>query len=255
MINDFILERVEKLKKEKGIISIAVTGSYARNEEEKYSDIDILCIKKRKKASKIETIDGKYFVISYHTEKEIEDIFNTPNKASRYLYGLKSSTILFDSDNYFNKIKERAKAFSWTESLIKKRDQYINDEFIGWLEEINKSTQGLLTNDIGKMIMGLHGLTFGMFDIISIYKEILIKSDNTYFTQIVESMNDNDDFVRNSYIAFGIEKNNGVGERTKAGLEVFFHTFNEVKSVLSSKNRKIILKEIDEIRKDLNYKI
>ena len=249
MIKDFILDRVEKLKKENGIISIALTGSYARNQEEKYSDIDILCIKKRKKASKIETIDGKYFVISYHTKKEIEDIFNTPNKASRYLYGLKSSAILFDPENYFNKIKERANAFSWTESLIKKRDQYINDEFIGWLEEINKSIQGLIKNDIGKMIMGLHGLTFGMFDIISIYKKILIKSDNTYFTQIVESMNENNTFVRNSYIAFGVENNNGVTQRTKAGLVVFFHTFNEVKSVLSSKNRKIIQNKIDEIKK------
>ncbi len=36
MIKDFILKRVESLKKEKGIISIAIMGSYARNEEEKY---------------------------------------------------------------------------------------------------------------------------------------------------------------------------------------------------------------------------
>ncbi len=101
--------------------------------------------------------------------------------------------------------------------------------------------------------MGLHGLTFGMFDIISLYKKILIKSDNTYFSQIIESMEANHNFVNNSYIAFGIEKNSGITERTKAGLEVFFQSFNEVKNVLSSKNRKTIKKKIDEIKNDLNY--
>ncbi|MDK2951037.1 MAG: hypothetical protein PWQ77_702 [Kosmotogales bacterium] len=251
MIKDFILKRVETLKKESGIISIALVGSYARNEENEFSDIDILCLKTRKKESKIEIIDKKYFVISYLNKKELEETFTSPVKASKNISGLKTSVILFDPKNYFLNIKKRAKNFLWDEEMIQKRNKYINAEFLGWIEEINKSLQGLILNDMGKMIMGLHGLTFGMFDIISIYKCLLIKSDNSFFPQVIQSMNKNVKFVKNSFLAFGIDKSDGIIGRTVAGFEVFFQAYFTVKEVLYQKNRDIIEHKILEINNSI----
>jgi predicted nucleotidyltransferase len=251
MIKDFILKRVETLKKENGIISVALVGSYARNEENEFSDIDILCLKTRKKEPKIEIIDKKYFVISYLNKKVLEETFTSPIKASKNISGLKTAVILFDPKNYFLKVKKRAENFLWDEALLKKREKYVNEEFLGWMEEINKSLQGLILNDKGKMIMGLHGLTFGMFNIISIYKCLLIKSDNSFFPQVIQSMNKNVKFVKNSFLAFGIEKSNGITERIVAGFEVFFQTYFTAKEVLYQKNRDIIEHKILEIKNSI----
>ncbi len=251
MIKDFILKRVETLKKENGIISVALVGSYARNEENEFSDIDILCLKTRKKEPKIEIIDKKYFVISYLNKKALEETFTSPIKASKNISGLKTAVILFDPKNYFLKVKKRAENFLWDEALLKKREKYVNEEFLGWMEEINKSLQGLILNDKGKMIMGLHGLTFGMFNIISIYKCLLIKSDNSFFPQVIQSMNKNVKFVKNSFLAFGIDKSNGIAERTVAGFEVFFQTYFTAKEVLYQKNRDIIEHKILEINNSI----
>ena len=253
MINKNILNKVEELKKN-NYEAIALMGSYARGEEKKYSDIDIVCFLKGNDDEKdpiINFIDNKYVVISFLNDKSVSNIFSNPKEITEYLYGIKTAKILYDKNKYLYNLIIKANKFNWTNDIQKKANNIVSKEFVGYLEEVQKAIQGLLINDIGRMLNGLHGLTFGIFNIIRIQKGIILQGENTFFNQIIDYYKKDNYFNDLSRIAFGIDKSI-ISERVIAGLKLFDKVTTEFFSIICPEDKyiiKYIKNEINDIIK------
>ncbi|MCG8569786.1 MAG: nucleotidyltransferase domain-containing protein [Spirochaetes bacterium] len=241
MLDKCILKKIEELKKQ-DYNAIALMGSYARGDEKKYSDVDIVCFLKDNDTEKkaiINFIDNKYVVISFLNTKTVANIFSNPKEITEYLYGLKTAKILFDHNKYLNNLILKAKEFKWTNEIQKKANFIASKEMVGWIEEVQKAIQGLLINDIGRMLNGLHGLTFGIFNIIRIQKGILLYGENTFFEQIINYYKNDNDFYNLSKIAFGIDKST-ISERVIAGLKLYDRITTELFDIICPEDKNVI---------------
>jgi len=239
MIDASIMEYIKFKANEKigenELNALAITGSVAKNSNDEFSDIDILCVVSdafKKVSSYIELYDGYYLSFAIIKEKDINSTFFEPEKATDFVNGFKNMIILFEKDSFLTGIREKAVNFIWDENMRKKAAEYVNREIIGWIEEVNKSLGGLKRNDYGRMINGLFGLTFGMFRILKVHGGILLESENAFFERIVEKYEYVEGLKRSSYRAFGIYGYD-IKERTTAGLNLFKIVCEIIKPSLS----------------------
>lgn len=253
MINKIIEKKVDGIDKT-DIEAIGLMGSYSRGEEKRFSDVDIVCILKgdvNKKSTFIEIIEGKYVVTSYVRLEEMERCFTEPESATEYILGLKQVKILYDTNGTFSNLKQRALNFKWTKELQLKANEIASRELVGWIEEVHKSIQGIISNDTGRMLNGIFGLTHGIFNVVRVQKGILLNGENTFYSKIIDYYGPNSRFAMLSEKAFGICPNSGIRERIVAGLLLFDLVTDDLMSVLRNEDKLPITLAKNEIRVEL----
>lgn len=225
---------------------VAVIGSYAINEEKKWSDIDLFFLVKENRNSKIEIFKNKYFVSNYYVLEDLEKYFKDTNLITSTLGALSNIKLLFDPHGHLGDLKEQAKKFTWTSVLVEQSKYLAAKKYIGFLEEAQKAIQGLADKHVGKMLNGVYGLSFGMFQVIRLRDQIQIKSDNEFFSAIHEHLHENDPIRDLSECAFGIKRTN-IEDQVEAGLEMFMHIGNSMMPYFSDEEKEYVLKLIHEI--------
>ncbi|WP_069650135.1 nucleotidyltransferase domain-containing protein [Caloranaerobacter ferrireducens] len=257
MFSESIAERIKKIDREE-LEAIALMGSYARGEACKYSDIDIVCFLKEGNEGRlpdIEIVDSKYLVISYVTREETDKWFCDPEKATECISGLRQSKVIWDPNGYLSSLKKRAEEFKWDSSLQEKANNYASRELVSWVEEVHKALQGLLFNDIGRMLNGLYGLTYGLFKVVRVQKGILLTSDNSFFKQVIDYFGEESEFAILGKEAFGIDNTLEVRERVISGLKLFDLITDMLVDILNDDDKEAILLVKDEIRRELCNKL
>ncbi len=237
------------------IESIALMGSYSRGDAKPYSDVDIVCFVKPDSSrpdQSIRIIDNKYVVVSYVTPAEADEWFLHPDKATECIGGLRKAVILYDPNHRLKQWKEKAIRFQWTEDLQQKADDYCGEQMVGWLEEVHKALQGLLSDDIGRMLNGLFGLTYGMFKILRVKHGILLEGDNSFYQKVIEHFGAGSEIGKLSEIAFGIKTEANLRVRVIAGLGLFIETAEQVmKDLKEETHKQMILFVKNEVEKEL----
>lgn len=253
MVDRILAEKLGAIDKQ-GIEAIALMGSYSRGEAETYSDIDIVCLLPtgmNKRPGSIDIIEDKYVVTSYVTIDEVEKWFVDPKLATEYILGLQKAKPLFDPNGTLAKLKLRACQFEWTEKLQAKANKMVSQELVGWMEEVHKALQGLLSNDVGRMLNGLFGLTFGIFGVVRVYKGILLDGENSIYSKIVASYGPDSRFAQLSSKAFGVGPTESIQERVVAGLLLFDTVTDEVMELLEDKDKAAVTLAKREIHHEL----
>lgn len=253
MFSQKINARIDAVDKE-NLLAIALLGSYARGEAGKYSDIDILCLSEENGADQppcIEIIDGKYVVISTVSSEEVLSWFSRPEKAVEYLGGLRTAKAIWDPQGYLCQLRRRAAELVWDESFQKKANLYAGRALLGWIEEVHKALQGVLTGDTGRMLNGLHGLTYGIFRVLRVQRGIFLSGENYFFEEVVQYFGQQSEFARLSRIAFGVESVGELAERVWAGLELFCLTADLLSEVLSDDVKEAVLFVVKEVTEEM----
>ena len=107
-MNKIFQNTIEKVKKDKEIIAIAIFGSYARNEP--YKDIDLCLFLKNKKYNKTQLSKKKLEYASENEKYDIQIFQQLPIYIRKRI--LKEAKILYCKDEdmlydiYFQKLKE-----------------------------------------------------------------------------------------------------------------------------------------------------
>lgn len=254
MLSNIIMQRINKINRE-NLEAIALMGSYARNVAKKYSDIDIVCFLKdgiADQPTEIEVVDKKYIVISYCTNKDVETWFSDPEKVTEYVSGLRSAKKVWDPYGFLGDLRERAIQFQWDNTLQLKANEYASKQLVLWIEEVHKALTGLQINDIGRMLNGLFGLTFGLFQVIRVQRGILLSSDNSFFQQVIDHFGDQSYFTLLSKKAFGIGDPLEIRERVLAGIKLFDYITDMLIDILREDDKKAILFVKDEIKREIH---
>ncbi len=241
MLENIIPKILEQIDKD-SVISIGLTGSHARGTALKYSDIDILCIVGNKVdlcPVDIQMIEGKYVVTSYITMEELENCFIDPVKATLYIKGLANLQVLWDPAYYLTEVKDRAGNFCWDENLQSKANEEFSRELVSWVEEVNKSLNGLLTEDTGLMLNGVFGLSHGLFNIVKLQRGILLDSENDLYSQVISTFEGDQQLTELSSMVFGVMPC-PLKERVKAGLLLFHIITDKMMDIIKEDDKKII---------------
>lgn len=243
---------IEKLKKDK-TKAIALMGSFARGDEKKYSDVDIVCFtdKKEEKEPIIKIIDDRYVVVSFVNEKEVNHSFTNPSQISAFIQGLQIAKILWDPNKYLEKLQEKAKKFKWNKAIQEKANRHVSKELVGWVEEALKAVQGAKHNDVGRMLSGLFGLSHGMLNILRIQKGVLLKGENTTFEQVTEKIKDNPKLVLLLNVVFCTREKLSLKEQTVAGLKCFLVVTDYLDNIIQKQDRIVIDYARGVIKKEL----
>lgn len=253
MYSQKIIARIDAIDKTK-LLAIALMGSYARGEAGKYSDIDIVCFSEASAEGQsplIEVIDEKYLVISFVSSGEVQSWFTQPEKATEYIGGLRFAQPIWDPTGYFAELQKRAFGFVWDESLQQKANIYASKSLFGWLEEVHKALQGLLMGDTGRMLNGLQGLTYGIFNVVRVQRGTMLSGENYFFEEVLNSFGQHSEFARLSRIAFGVGKGVELSERVLAGLQLFCQTVDMLSDSLSEDVKDGIMFVAREVKEEL----
>ena len=239
MFTDKINQKIQSIEKE-NLLGISLMGSHSRGDFGKFSDIDIVCFTKEViKDVEVFIIDKKLIVISYVTDKEVENWFTSPEKITEILYGLTKLITIWDSNNYLKNLKNRANSFTWNDDLSKKIHKYVNKELTLLIEEVNKGIQGLINKDKGRMLNCIFGLSHILAKIICVKKRILIKGDNYQYEQVLNGYKEQLEITILLKKVFG-ENPIELEERVKAGLQLFKEISTEFKDEMDKETLKMI---------------
>jgi len=252
-IDALLARKVNEIDKSE-VEAIGLMGSYSRGEAKLYSDVDLVCLLKQgltEKEATIEIIEDTYVVTSYVTIAEMEECFTDPDSATVNILGLQQVKILYDLNETFENLRVRAYQFRWTEDLQAKANELVSKELVGWIEEVHKALQGFISDDVGRMLNGIFGLTYGIFTIVRKQKGILLNGENSFYTKIVGYYGFDSSFAKLAEKAWGIGATKSIKERVVAGLLLFDEVTDELMGVLREEDKPAVVLAKREIHVEL----
>ncbi len=215
--------------------AIAILGSYAREVQRPFSDVDVLCLAGSDQVvadQEPRNCGGVYVTVSFADACVVEDWFTQPAAAVSVIQGLRDGQAYWDPQQQFAAIQRRARAFVWGPEMQKRANLYANQQLMRWLEEVYKAMQGLEDIHVGRILQGLHGLTFGLVDVLTVQQGVLLESDNSFLDQLTRRLHDELGFLRWSQRAFGLYGTYTIQDRVWAGLHLFCWTVDFLEDVL-----------------------
>jgi hypothetical protein len=229
--------------------AIALTGSRARNDHGNFSDLDLVRFLNTDHPQPARTflIDGLFVVVSNVTPTETRQLFLHPEKATRYVAGLRTALPLWDPNRTLHRLIRRARAFTWTQAMQQKANAWASRELVGWIEEAQKGLEGLLRNDEGRLLNARHGLSWGLLGVMRVQQGILITSENTTHSQVFARLGKNSPWTRLARQAFGIEPI-PLRHQVIAGLRLYILTATRLRPTLQRADRPLIEEAVKRIR-------
>ncbi len=246
-MNEVIVEYIETLNLE-DYQAIGLIGSFATNQEGKWSDVDLIAVTDQKRPNQIEIFKNRYFTISYYCTDEFETYFKDTRKMLKGIKTFSNMRIIYDPDAILENLKKKSESFKVT-SVHKEHSLYrAKLEYIGYMEEAQKGLQGLIDKHNGKQLCGLYGLTHGMFQVISLRDHLYIDSDNDFYDVVMKHLDEKDPIRDIAPHAFGILPTT-LEDQVEAGLELFMHVGNSLMSLFDEDEKLYGIKLIQEIIK------
>ncbi len=221
---------VESLDKDI-ILYIALYGSYANNRQTRFSDADIkIVLKEGQYEFKAGYRGDLYFAVTYETEETMKRYFTDPLEYLNLRSTFDTMVLLYDSNQHYEAFRNQFMSIRYESHFAKESKEYVNRLLVEWFEEINKSISGLHFNNPDKLIAGLHGLSYGMLNVLAVSEGIPF--DSLGFLKTFQNYFHDDDRYRYGEILFGVEPHS-LESRTIYGLKLFQEICSIIKHNLS----------------------
>ncbi|MCX6044123.1 MAG: nucleotidyltransferase domain-containing protein [Chloroflexi bacterium] len=214
--------------------AIVLMGSHARGDAGPYSDIDLVRFINEAEPVLADTgthlIDDHLVVVSDVTTTEVQTWFTRPEVAVNTITGVRRARALIDRSATFANIQEQAHAFTWDEAFQTQANGWASQQMVGWIEEVHKGLEGLRHNDVGRLLNGLFGYTFGLSKVLQVQRGLLISGDNGFYMEVAAAVGVDSLWTQLRAIAFGVSEVEGrppsLRERVVAGLKLYVVTAN-----------------------------
>ena len=259
-------------------MAFALLGSYARGDAGPFSDVDVvrfvsddkheaeprsflIGVEEGKRAGECRaparSFPHQWLVVrSTITPNQVESWFSDPGQAVGVIDGLRRGRALWDPDDVFASIQQRARRFEWTQTLQEKADLLAGKELVGWIEEAHKGLEGLRRNDTGRLLNARFGLSWGLAWVMRVQRGVLTASDNTFYDEIISAVGPESRWARLLRRAFGTSNEGESGplslrEEVLAGLWLYCETFELLKEALPQQDYPLIAATAGRIHAEL----
>lgn len=237
---------------------VFLAGSRARGNAGPFSDVDWLRVAKDETelpGNGSYLIDNRLVVVSTLAPSFIESIFDTPQKASDYIMGLRTAQILLDREGELARLQRRARDFVWDSAMQSKANQWAAEQMVGIIEEAHKGLEGLRRNDIGRMLNARFGMSWILSTIMRVHRGVLLTSDNGVWAEVNRAVGETTPWVRIRRTAFGIEDAAGctptLREQVIAGLRLYVLTARYLEKAIPSRERELVRETVSRIEEEL----
>jgi hypothetical protein len=127
--------------------------------------------------------------------------------------------------------------FDWN-PLQKDADEYVSYEIMGYAEEVHKVLGGLFRHDESAVVYGTLGLILATPRMIAVQKGLLLRTENSFFNQVYETLGIDSSWTKYHRLAAGLEvapENCPIFEyRGKSSLHLYMETVSLLRSVIKA---------------------
>lgn len=176
--------------REPDVQAIILMGGHARGDAGAFSDIDLVRFWSTNDLPQTAThlIADHFVVVSNEGPQTTETWFTEPHKVVKSIRSVLDAQPLCDPKGLIATFQQRAASFVWDEQMQQRANEYASIQMVGWIEEAQKALEGLRRNDIGRLLNGKHGLSWGLLDVMCVQQGIMIDTDNTLYDAVNSAM-------------------------------------------------------------------
>ncbi len=226
--------------------ALVLMGSYARGDDGPFSDVDLVRFS-RDEETILEyrgshLIDGRLIVVSDVTPSQVEAAFTQPELAVDVIQGLRLGRALIDKDGFFVTLQQRANSFRWDEAMQEKANRWASRQMVGWIEEVHKGLEGLIRDDVGRMLHAKFGCTWGLARVMCVQRGVLLSGDNALFEEVTHSMGTDSGWTQLLRAAYGVDDEPSMlHQQVIAGLCLYGLTADLLKEVLQEEDAPMVM--------------
>ncbi len=243
--NDPFIESILPRLDRPGVIGIALTGSYARGEYKKFSDVDVNIFVDilPPESYTLRYWDDHLVSLKYELLENEQCALARPERAIWAVPGLRQMRILLDRSGELAALKRSALSFNWP-SLQPAANEYAVEELMGCAEEAHKIMGGLAREHESAVLYAAAGLLKGLGNAVAVQRGLMIESENRYYQIIQESLGPKHEWTRAFRLALGAEagpadippyKNRGA-----SALTLYKHTARLFEDLITNTHRQVI---------------
>lgn len=242
---EFLTQLATELNEET-VTAIILHGSYARGDAlPPYSDIDLVRITEETSPlpRKKRYIWRNGYLISFSSRplSIYREWFAAPEEAIFRVRGVQEARILLEKDSGFRTFQQEAMAFRW-EPLQEKANAYASQLLLEQTEMVLHLQRAQALNDtIALMDMTLE-LFSGSTDAMAVQRGVLVKSGNTYYHQVQQSVGADTAWTRYHNQAAGIDPATvpSIEKRSIAALALYRETIQFLQPYLVPEHWQVI---------------
>ena len=255
LTEEFLGELISRLDDE-NTVGIALVGSFARQEEGPFSDVDLWKFVRQMPSSdadmlRLEWIESHLISIKILAiDKEKRD-FSIPERAIWAVPGWQQSKILLDKDGTLTSLREAAVNFRW-DSLKTAADRYASHHLGGSAEEIYKILDGLLTRNECKTLYAIWSLSQDLAHVLVVQRGVLIPTENAFIDCAQATAGRDSEWTRQFRRTIGLDRlQDGQSPYISyaiAGLRLYRETAALMKEIIQTEDAPLVGQALEVIR-------
>ena len=244
LLEDPMIQTLLARLKQPGVIGLAITGSYSREDHTKHSDVDMDIFVDELPADTytLQILNGKLISLKYIRPADEFDSLTKPERAIWAVPGLRQMQILLDETGQIAKLKQAAHDFNWSK-LQQAANKYAVESLMGCAEETQKIISGLMQENESKVLYAAWGMFKGLSFAAAVQAGLMIESENRIFSMMQEHFKNNPAWVRAFRLSFGMDvEANTLAWKTRgnASLDLYEQTYLLFKDLINNKHREVI---------------
>lgn len=240
-----------------GDVGVAITGSYARGEDQEHSDVDLDIFVSELPAETytLRLFNGKLVSLKYLLLKDEYESLTKPERAVWAVPGLRQMQILQDDKGEIAQLKQAALDFKWTD-LQNAADEYAAEKLMGCAEEAHKIISGLAKDHESKVLYASWGMFKELSFAVLVQAGLMIDSENRAFDIIQNHLGHDHPWTRVFRLSFGMDHGDpnipAYQTRGKAALELYVQTAILFREIIPDHHREVIDHTLQLIKENIH---
>lgn len=178
---------VDDLKHNPNTLSIVLIGSGSRGELDVFSDLDIhVVVRGERPADRMLYRENRLIMINFLDKENREAMLTDPWKAVWDLAAAREAKILFDPDDWYKDLQQRARAFTW-QLVAKDADIAVSWVLAENAEIAQKILSGLSSDNLEKTLYATVYLMQNLTNVAALANGVLCNSENRFWSMVRDS--------------------------------------------------------------------
>jgi len=243
-----------------GAEALALTGSYARGNASRHSDVDLLRFVTLEPTSERERyhlwlVAGRLVSVTTTTLAAKRAELARPESALWAVPGLRQARILADRDGRLAALIAEAQSFTWTPVLRLAAHDYASDTLAGLAEEVHKLLGACERDDTATMLYATLGLQQGLTRAALVARGALLETENAYFAEALRLELPDSRWQRLLRVVIGYEPpasgKSLPRERSEAALWLYVEAARLLAKVLTEEDGALVAATVARIQRTL----